>query len=266
MDFLWSSLLALLVLLPAMVAVYVWSMRRQRRSGVRYSSLALVREAAPGSARLRRHLPFALFVAALGAIVVAMARPVVILAVPTNQTTIILTIDVSGSMCSSDIPPSRLEAAEAAAASFIKSQASSTRIGIVAFSSFAEVVQAPTNDQAALLSALHSLATGRRTAIGDGILASIDAISQVDPSVAKSQTDSSTGTAPDTGAQGRLRARHRRPAHRRREQHRHGAARRRPAGRRPGRPRLHDRLRHRERRSHEPDLRAPVRGSRTGRR
>ncbi len=196
MDFLWSSLLALLVLLPAMVAVYVWSMRRQRRSGVRYSSLALVREAAPGSARLRRHLPFALFVAALGAIVVAMARPVVILAVPTNQTTIILTIDVSGSMCSSDIPPSRLEAAEAAAASFIKSQASSTRIGIVAFSSFAEVVQAPTNDQAALLSALQSLATGRRTAIGDGILASIDAISQVDPSVAKSQTDSSTGTAP----------------------------------------------------------------------
>jgi Ca-activated chloride channel family protein len=196
MDFLWSSLLALLVLLPALVAVYIWSLRRQRRSGVRYSSLALVREAAPGPSRFRRHLPFALFVAALGAVVVAMARPVVILAVPTNQTTIILTIDVSGSMCSSDIPPSRLEAAEAAVASFIKSQASSTRIGIVAFSSFAEVVQSPTNDQSALLSALHSLATGRRTGIGDGILASIDAISQVDPSVARSQTDSTTGTAP----------------------------------------------------------------------
>ena len=196
MDFLWSSLLALLVLLPALVAVYIWSLRRQRRSGVRYSSLALVREAAPGPSRFRRHLPFALFVAALGAVVVAMARPVVILAVPTNQTTIILTIDVSGSMCSSVIPPSRLEAAEAAAASFIKSQASSTRIGIVAFSSFAEVVQSPTNDQSALLSALHSLATGRRTGIGDGILASIDAISQVDPSVARSQTDSTTGTAP----------------------------------------------------------------------
>jgi len=129
-------------------------------------------------------------------VVVAMARPVVILAVPTNQTTIILTIDVSGSMCSADIPPSRLEAAEAAAAAFIKSQSSSTRIGIVAFSSFAAVVQAPTNDQTALLDALHSLATGRRTAIGDGILASIDAISQVDPAVAKSQTSSSTGTAP----------------------------------------------------------------------
>jgi len=196
MNFLWSGLLALLVLLPILIAMYVWQLRRGRPSGVRYSSLALIRDAEPGSARLRRHLPVVLFIAALGATIVAMARPVVILAVPTNQTTIILTIDVSGSMCSSDIPPSRLEAAEAAAAAFIKSQSSSTRIGIVAFSGFAEVVQVPTNDQTALLNALHSLATGRRTAIGDGILASIDAISEIDPSVAKSQTDSSTGTAP----------------------------------------------------------------------
>jgi len=196
MDFLWSGLLALLVVLPLLVAIYVWRLRRGRPSGVRYSSLALIRDAEPGSARLRRHLPVVLFIAALGAVIVAMARPVVILAVPTNQTTIILTIDVSGSMCSSDIPPSRLEAAEAAAAAFIKSQSSSTRIGIVAFSGFAEVVAAPTNDQTALLNALHSLATGRRTAVGDGILASIDAISEIDPSVAKSQTDSSTGTAP----------------------------------------------------------------------
>jgi Ca-activated chloride channel family protein len=196
MDFLWSGLLLLLALLPVLVAVYIWSLRRGRRSGVRYSSLALVRDAEPGSSRMRRHLPFVLLVAALGALVVAMARPVVILAVPTNQTTIILTIDVSGSMCSSDVPPSRLEAAEAAAAAFISSQSSSTRIGIVAFSSFAEVVQSPTNDQTALLNALHSLATGQRTAIGDGILASIDAISAVDPAVAKSQTDSTPGTAP----------------------------------------------------------------------
>jgi len=196
MDFLWSSLLASLVVLPLLVAAYIWSLRRRRQSGVRYSSLALVRDAMPGSSRLRRHVPFALFLASLGVLVVGMARPVVILAVPSNQTTIILTIDVSGSMCSSDIPPSRLEAAEAAAAAFIKSQSSTTQIGIVAFSGFAEVIQAPTNDQTALLNALSSLATGRRTAIGDGILASIDAVSQIDPAVAKSQTDSSTGTAP----------------------------------------------------------------------
>ena len=195
MQFLWSGLLALLVVLPVLVGIYVWSLRRRRPSGIRYSSLSLVRDAMPGPARLRRHLPFALFVAALGALVVALARPVVVLAVPTNQTSIILTIDVSGSMCSSDIPPSRLEAAEAAATNFINNQSASTRIGIVAFSSFAEVVQTPTNDRSALLDALHSLATGRRTAIGDGILASIDAISEIDPGVAKSVTDAG-GTAP----------------------------------------------------------------------
>lgn len=196
MDFEWESLLLLLLLLPVPVVVYVWSQRRRRPSGVRYSSLALVREAEPGSSRLRRQLPFALFVAALAALVFAMARPVAVVAVPTNQTTIILTIDVSGSMCSTDIPPSRLQAAESAAASFINSQSTTTRFGIVAFSSFAEVVQAPTSDRTALIEALDSLATGRRTGIGDGILASIDAISEIDPAVAKSQTDSSTGVAP----------------------------------------------------------------------
>jgi Ca-activated chloride channel family protein len=196
MDFLWSDLLILLLMLPLMVAVYILGLRRRRPEGVRYSSLSLVRVAAPGASRLRRHLPFALFIAALGAAVVALARPVAVVAVPTNQTTIILTIDVSGSMCSSDVPPSRLEAAEAAAAKFIDHQASSTRIGIVAFSTFAELVQAPTNDKPTLLAALQTLATGRRTAIGDGILASIDAIAGVDPLVAMSQTDTSTGTAP----------------------------------------------------------------------
>src|ERR1035437_5206138 len=202
MNFLWVDLLVLLAGLPILVGAAVWSLRVRRPSGVRYSSLSLIRDAVPGTARLRRHLPFAFFVAALAALVLAMARPVVILAVPTNQTTILLTIDVSGSMCSSDIPPSRLEAAEAAAASFIYSQAASARIGIVAFSSYAELIQAPTNDKSQLLSALNSLATGRRTAIGDGILASIDAISDVDPAVARSQTDTSTGTAPAPVPQG----------------------------------------------------------------
>jgi Ca-activated chloride channel family protein len=196
MDFLWPGLLLLLGLLPVLVAAYAWSLRRRRPSGVRYSSLALVREALPGSSRLRRHLPFALFVMAVGALVVALARPVLIVSVPTNQTSIILAIDVSGSMCSADIPPSRLQAAEAAAAAFIQHQGSATQIGIVAFSGFAEVVQPPTTDGEILLDALRSLATGRRTAIGSGILASIDAIAEIDPLVAPSQIDSRPGVPP----------------------------------------------------------------------
>jgi Ca-activated chloride channel homolog len=196
MNFMWFDLLALLLLIPLLGAIYILTLRRRRPAGVRYSSLALIKDAGPGTSRVRRHLPFVVFLTALGALMLALARPVAVAAVPTNQTTIILTIDVSGSMCSADIPPSRLEAAEAAAVKFIDAQASSVRIGLVAFSSYAQLVQTPTNDKATLLAAVKSLAVGRRTAIGDGILASIDAIAEVDPGVFKSQTDSSTGAGP----------------------------------------------------------------------
>jgi len=196
MSFLWPGLLLLLLLVPALVAVYVLALRRRRPSGVRYSSLSLVREALPRSSFLRRHLPFGLFALALAGLAVALARPVVIAAVPTNQSTIMLTIDVSGSMCSTDIPPSRLQAAEAAATKFIESQGSGTQIGIVAFAGFAEVVQMPTNDHQVLINALRSLATGRRTAVGSGILDAIDAIAEIDPNVAKSWTEDSPGLPP----------------------------------------------------------------------
>ena len=196
MSFLWPALLLLLLLVPALVVLYVLALRRRRPSGVRYSSLSLVRDALPRSSFVRRHLPFALFALAVAGLAVALARPVVIAAVPTNQTTIMLTIDVSGSMCSTDIPPSRLQAAEAAAIKFIESQGSGTQIGIVAFAGFAEIVQMPTNDHQVLINALRGLATGRRTAVGSGILDAIDAIAEIDPNVAKSWTDDSPGVPP----------------------------------------------------------------------
>jgi Ca-activated chloride channel family protein len=163
---------------------------------VRYSSLSLVREAVGHQSWLRRHLPFVLFLLALASLVVALGRPVAIVSVPTGQTTILLAMDVSRSMCSTDIQPSRLEAAEAAALSFIRGQKSSTQIGIVAFAGFAEVVQPPTTDQEMLEAAVESLTTGRRTAIGSGILKAIDAIAEIDKSVARSVTETSPGVAP----------------------------------------------------------------------
>ncbi len=118
MDLLWPGFLLLLGLVPLIVAAYIWILRRRRRFAVRYSSLALVRAALPRQSRLRRHLPFALFLLALVSLIIALGRPVAIVSVPTDQTTILLAIDVSGSMRSADIPPSRLEAAQAAALSF----------------------------------------------------------------------------------------------------------------------------------------------------
>jgi len=195
-DLLWPGFLVLLLLVPAVAIGYAWAQRRRKPSGVRYSSLSLVREALPGSSRVRRHLPFALFAFGVASLVLALSRPVVVAEVPTNQTTVLLTIDVSGSMCSTDIPPSRIEAAEAAAASFIEHQSATTQIGIVAFSGFAELVQAPTSDRQALLDALHSLATGRRTAIGSGLLAAVDSIAGVDPAVKPSTQDGQPAVVP----------------------------------------------------------------------
>ena len=196
MDLLWPGFLLLLGLIPALIAAYIWMLRRRRRFAVRYSSLALVREALPRQSRWRRHLPFALFLLALSSLIVALRRPVTIVSVPAGQVTIILAIDVSRSMCSTDIQPSRIEAAQAAALSFIQRQQAATQIGIVAFSGYAELIQPPTADTEALQAAVESLATGRRTAIGSGILKALDAIAEIDPSVAPSMTSNSRGPQP----------------------------------------------------------------------
>ena len=202
MTFQWLGLLLALAVVPLLVAVYAWTLRRRRPRAARYSHLGLIRDAAPGRARARRHVPFALLALAISALVVALGRPAVVLSVPTNETTIILSMDVSGSMCSTDIEPTRLEAAEAAAIAFVKSQAARTRIGLVAFSGFAAVIQPPTTDENALIDAIRSLTTARRTAVGSGILAAIDAIAEVDPDVARSVQPGRPGAEPPPVAQG----------------------------------------------------------------
>jgi Ca-activated chloride channel family protein len=195
MNLLWPGFLLLLGLVPLLVAVYIW-MRRRRRVALRYSSLTLVRAALTRYTRLRQHLPFALFLLALCSLIIALGRPVRVVSVPSSHATIILTLDVSGSMRQTDIQPSRLEAAQAAALSFIHDQPASTLIGIVAFAGYAELIQPPTSDQEALQVAVESLTTARATAIGSGILKSLDAIAEIDHDVAPSVTDPSPGAQP----------------------------------------------------------------------
>ncbi len=196
MTWLWPSFLYLLILIPLLIAAYILILRRRRRFAVRYSSLALVRDALPRRSWLRQHLPFIFFLVALTGLIIALARPVNIISVPAGKATIILTIDVSRSMCSTDIKPTRIQAAEAAALSFIQRQSSNTQIGLVAFSTFAETIQPPTSDRNLLDEAVKSLMVGRRTAIGSGILEALDAIAGVDKNVAPSITDSNPGIEP----------------------------------------------------------------------
>ena len=122
MNMLWSHFLYLLLLIPLIVVVYLWLLRRRRRFVIRYSSLSLVREVAERQSWLRRHLPFVLSLLALASLVLSLSRPTAEVVVPSNRATIILAMDVSRSMCSTDIPPNRLEAAKEAALVFIQSQ------------------------------------------------------------------------------------------------------------------------------------------------
>ena len=189
MAVLWPGFLILLGLIPLLVAVYWWWLRRRRRYVVRYSSLSLVREALPRYAWWRRHLPFVLFLLALTSLVLALVRPVTIVSVPSGQTTILMAIDVSLSMCGTDIRPNRLESAKAAALEFVRTQAATAQLGLVAFAGFAQIVQSPTDDQEVMEDAIISLSPGRRTAIGSAILKSLDAIAEIDPNVAPSDAD-----------------------------------------------------------------------------
>jgi Ca-activated chloride channel family protein len=186
MSFLWSWFLLLLLLIPLIVAVYVWVLRRRRRFAVRYSSLSLIREALPKRSRWRQHLPFALFLLGLASLAVAMARPAAEVEVPLSRTSIILALDVSRSMCATDVSPNRLTVAQDAAESFIEEQADGTRIGIVAFADFAELIVPPTNDKEALQEAIRNLTTAIGTAIGSATLKSIDAIAEINTAVAPS--------------------------------------------------------------------------------
>lgn len=196
MTLLWPASLLLLSLIPLVLGFYFWILRRRKRYALRYSSLSLVRAALPERANWRRYVPMALFLLGIASLAVAMARPVAITSVPTDQTTIMLAIDVSGSMRQRDIPPSRLQAAIDAALNFVEKQKSGTQIGLVAFAGFAELIQTPTTDEEDLQAAIISLTTGRRTAIGSGILKSIDGLAEIDPSIPRSTGYGAGGEEP----------------------------------------------------------------------
>jgi Ca-activated chloride channel family protein len=184
MSFSWPWALVTLLALPLVFAAWWLTRHQRRRAAVRVTSIALVAQALPGRSRWRRRVPPALLAVGLVVLAVGAARPQATVPEASSSATIMLTMDVSGSMCATDVKPNRITAAEDAAAAFIKSQAGGPRIGIVDFSSNAAVLVPPTTDTQQLLTALSGLMVGGATAIGDGILTSLDAIAQVDPAVA----------------------------------------------------------------------------------
>ncbi|MDG4830996.1 VWA domain-containing protein [Solwaraspora sp. WMMD1047] len=201
MSFAWPWALAALLAVPLLPTVRWWLARRRRRTAVRVSSLALIRAAMPGRSGWRRRIPVVLFLAGLISVGLGTARPLASVPVPANSASILLALDVSLSMCSTDVEPNRLTVARDAARQFITSQEEGTRIGLVAFSGVAGLLVEPTTDQAELLAALDNLDTARGTAIGMAVLTAIDAIAETNPAVPPTGVDLDPG-APLPGVDG----------------------------------------------------------------
>jgi len=173
MTFLWPGMLWLLLAVPALVALYVWLQGRKRKGAVRYASLDLVHAAIGPGQRFRRHVPPALFLLALVAIIIAIARPTAVVTLPTEQRTIVMAMDVSLSMRAADVEPTRLAAAQAAAKSFVQELPSDVRIAIVTFAGTATVVQPPTRSKDELIAAIDRFQLQLHTAIGSGLIVSL---------------------------------------------------------------------------------------------
>jgi Ca-activated chloride channel family protein len=176
MTFLWPAVLTLYVLVPALIATYIWILRRPSRVRIRYSSLDLVAQAAAVGKPWRRHAPAALYLLTLCAAIFALARPMAPVPVPDNRTVVMLSIDVSRSMMAHDVVPTRIEAAKRAAVEFVRALPQGAKVGLVSFSPYATLVTPPTDDHDRVIQAINSLSLEFATAIGDGLLEAVFAL------------------------------------------------------------------------------------------
>jgi Ca-activated chloride channel family protein len=176
MTFLWPDMLWLILAVPVLVAGYVALLRRKKKVALRYASLSLVQEALGRSQSFRRHIPPLLFLLALAMMLVAVGRPAAVITLPSQYKTVILAMDVSGSMRATDVTPNRFVAARAAARTFVAEQPSRTRVGVVAFAATASVVQPATHAREEILAAIDRLEMQRGTAVGSAILISLKMI------------------------------------------------------------------------------------------
>jgi Ca-activated chloride channel family protein len=170
-TYLWS-----LLVLPLLILAYIALMRRHKKAAVRYANLDMVKGAIGAGQRLRRHVPPLLIFIGLALALLSVARPTTIITLPSQRQTIILALDISGSMRASDIDPTRITAAQAAARDFIKDQPANARIGVVAFSTSAMAIQQPTTNHDEAVAAVERLQPQRFTAVGSAILVGLQEI------------------------------------------------------------------------------------------
>jgi Ca-activated chloride channel family protein len=192
--FLAPGWLWLLIAVAALLALYVLLQLRRRAYAVRFANLDLLGKLAPKRPGWRRHLAFAALLLALGSLTVGMAKPTKDTKVPRDRATVVMAIDVSLSMRAEDVAPNRLEAAQAAAKEFVSLLPPRINLGLVTFSGTATVAVAPTTDRASVLRAIDTLELAERTAIGEAIFSSLDAVKTFQAQL--QGTDPAEGNAP----------------------------------------------------------------------
>jgi Ca-activated chloride channel homolog len=175
MKFASPELLIGLLLVPIAIALYLFVQRRRSRYAVRFTNVDLLANIAPRTPAWRRHVPPVLYVIAITALVIGLARPSMVMAVPREEATIVLAIDISRSMRATDVQPTRLAAAQKAASDFVDQLPASFRVGLVVFSTEARIALTPTTDRAEVHAAIDNLVANGGTAMGDAIVQSLDA-------------------------------------------------------------------------------------------
>lgn len=201
MTFLAPLLLLGLLLVPVLLGLYLIAQRRRQRYAVRFTNLDLLANIAPKRPGWRRHLPPVIYLGAVAALVLGLARPTMVVATPREDATVLLAIDVSGSMKATDVAPTRLEAARSAAHSFIDQLPEGIRVGIVAFASRPVTLVSPTTDRADLDAALDSLAAQDGTAMGDALMQVLDIAEDIQAGDDATATATpAPATSPDAGA------------------------------------------------------------------
>jgi Ca-activated chloride channel family protein len=173
MSFEWPFMLYGAVLLPAIVLLYRHLLRQRPKRAVLIPNLELLQKASSYQSRSRRWVPIGLYLLAVAAVLVGLARPIAPLPVPATQGVVVLSMDVSRSMLAEDLQPNRMEAAKVAALDFVRALPRGLRVGLVTFSSYATTVVPPTADKSKVMDAISLLNTEFATAIGDGLLEAV---------------------------------------------------------------------------------------------
>ena len=192
MNFLAPQMLLGLLLVPVAIGFYLWAQRRRSKYAVRFTNLDLLANLTPRRPAWRRHLPSILYLGAIAALLIGLARPTMVIATPREDATVILAMDVSGSMRATDVSPTRLDAAKASALSFIAQLPEGVRVGIVSFASEPVTLVSPTADRGQLKQAIDGLTARDGTAMGDALMQVLDIAEKI-------QTDNKKET-PDTTA------------------------------------------------------------------